>query len=225
MKKPGIECVIIAVDEPQLDRCLHAVHTQDRPFDRVRLVNNVAPVATAYNRAMADIEYERVMLVGGDMILYPHAARYALNLTMDAAGVYAWGFGLWDPFIRKVICCTKVYPGDVAGQYPYRDVLRCDLAALAEAKKDGLREMLLLDVVLGTHFENPNADQVFRRFYVRGQKPRTGLYRKLLRRMKKETGDRRYDVALDALAQGEAGPRLGCSPNIERMREVAAGGK
>ena len=225
MKKPGIECVVIAVDEPQLDRCLHAVHAQDRPFDRVRLVNNVAPVARAYNQAMADIEYARVMLVGGDMILYPHAARYALNLTMEEDGVYAWGFGLWDPFIQKTICCTRVYPGAVPSRYPYRDVLRCDLAAMAAAKRDGLREVLMLQVALGTHFEDPDAAQVFRRFYVRGQKPRAEHYRRLLLKMKKKTGDRRYDIALDALSRGEAGPRLGCSPNIERMREVAAGGK
>jgi len=220
--RPGIEAVIIAIDEPQLERCLSAVHSQTRPFDQVRLVNNVVPAAAAFNLSLAGVRYRRVMYVGGDMIVDHDAAARVMDLTLDACGVYAWCFGLRDSFIDRRIAGVHVYPGDVVVRYPQPDVMRCDLQTACTARRNGLHVIMMLDCVIGSHFDDPDTDQVFRRFYVRGQKPRAAYYRRLLERRFAATGDRRFDLAIRALDMGCQGDRLNDSPNISRMRELIA---
>ena len=103
--KKGIEAVIKSVDEPQLQRCIEAVEDQTIPFDKVYHVNNVSPEYRAHNQALAQLEYEYVMVINGDTIL-DHTAVckfWSLKKQYRRHRIWGFGFGLRDEFINDFL--------------------------------------------------------------------------------------------------------------------------
>lgn len=203
--KPGIECVVKSVDEPQLERGLKAVYGQTIPFARVTHINNVSPEVKAHNMALEALVHEWSLWVDGDVILYKNAHELVIEAMKNYGAFTEYGFGLFDSFLQRVICCCPVRNTQFHSEFRYKDVLSNDTECAERMETQGWTYCRLWKkgVVVGTHFDNPSSFQVFRRFYGRGTKAigkhkPIGRYRRELRQLFNETGDVRYRLALEA---------------------------
>ena len=215
--KPGIEAVVVSIGEPQERRCLEAINSQVQPFERITHIKNVKPLFKAHNQGLAALEHEYAIFCAGDMTLYRNATVIAVAQIAKHGGedIFVYKFALFDTFLNCTISCCRMYQSDVAQKFPRRNVLREDVEADERALKAGYKRIQLVKerVVVGTHFDEPDEFQAFRRFFVEGVK--RGDHRKgqkLLMRLKElrdATDDDRkkylYKVAIDGFMQGCGG--------------------
>lgn len=172
MENVLVGALIISAGEPQLNRCLTAIEEQTVPFVHIVHVKDVVPEYAAFNSGMAQVEDTWVIKIDGDFVLYNNAVeivvQYLENNNDDR--ICCCAFGLYDSFLDCIIgyCCafrTSVYK-----QYPFEDKLSNDTKASYFLRKRGWIIHKNLGIVLGTHFDNPDEFQVFRRFYVQAIK-------------------------------------------------------
>jgi len=145
--------------------------------------------------------------------LYPNATVTAAAQIAKHGGkdIFVYKFGLFDAFLNYNICCCRVFRSEIVQKFPREDVLRDDVVADQRMEKAGF-EMIGLakkGVIIGTHFDDPDEFQIFRRFFVVGVKEKK--YRKgqrvlnVLKSLKDKTGDDRYRLAIDGYMQGCGG--------------------
>ncbi len=208
-----IGAVVMSVGEPQLDRCLASVACQDTSgFSQIIHVDGVSPQAAAYNKALSRVESDWALWLGGDMILYPDALRTIgeyVGFKPPDPHVYQYQFGLMDTFLGKQVCCCALRRTRAFKQADIEDCIGNDvkLAAKLEGMGWSRHKPSREGIDVGTHFDKPDDFQVFRRFMVRGAKasgkPRVERKMKqLLLSRYKETGDKQYQIALDAIGIG-----------------------
>jgi hypothetical protein len=235
--KPGLEAVIISVNEPQLTRCLESVNKQNIPFQKISHYNGIVPEYEAHNIAVKNLEYEWAMFIGGDFILDVNASqlwdRYFQDYKRED-NISEFNFGLRDPFIQKVICCCTVARSEAFQRYPFENSLANDTINGSKMKRDGWERIKLFrqKVTVGTHFEDPDEFQVFRRFYARGVK--AGLIKKKevlnryctrFHRLKEKTGDVLYETAIRAMEIGYRKKLYPSSHDIRFERQLFEGVK
>ena len=178
--KKGIECAIISIDEPQLDRCIFSANNQEIPFENIKHFNKIIPLAKAFNKAITSCEYEYLLFLSGDIILFPSSTRIILNSInknkVNLKTIYNFKFGVFDTFLMNTLTGFKLYRTENARDILYDEqILRDDIKARELAKKKGIEEICLYkkhNAVLGIHCDNPTKKQVFIRFYIDGCKMR-----------------------------------------------------
>ena len=218
--KPGIECAIISVNEPQLDRCIDSANKQEVPFANIKHFNKIIPLAKAFNKAITSCEHEYMLFLSGDIILFPSATRIILNAVgknkINLRTVYNFKFGVFDTFLMDTLTGFKLYRTEIARDILFdEETLRDDIKARELAKTKGAEEICLYkkeNAVLGIHCDDPTKKQVFIRFYIDGCKMRnlhnsTGRFfdRTLLQLEKISLvypNDDRYGVGIKAWKEG-----------------------
>jgi len=220
-----IEALIISCQEPQLPRCLESVYNQDTPFKNIIHVDNVIPEAEAFKQGLSQLTGEWVMIVNGDMILYPNASSQAeVQIWIDEnEKVSEFQYGLYDPFVERVINSCSVYKVEPLVKEGRSDTLRNDLWASRNIMKDGwIRRSLFTGpnpIVIGTHCEHMDDFQIFRRFFTVGVKG-NGYPKKVVEKLYRRTRDRKYELAIRAIEFGYKNKFYPGSHNIEFDRKM-----
>ncbi len=205
-----VEALITSVDDPQLGRCLEAVRTQIVPFSNIIHMNMVCPQCVAFNSGMSQTTEEWVMLIGGDMILYADAVeRITKYIEKDIMDIITWlpndkvsgyYFGLYDTFLDSKIGYLGVYRGSLYRKTPLEDNIITDWQAIKRLRKAGWIDKKLFYFQAGTHFDQPDKFQVFKRFYIHGIRFRDhrSLRGKLAELLEK-TGNPLYRLGIQAI--------------------------
>lgn len=187
--KDGIQAIIISCGDPQFERCLKSVQNQSVPFARIDVIKDVIPEAKAQMVSYDFLEYQWAFYIGGDFILYKDANEIALEYIKKNPGNHEYNFGLWDKFMRRQICCCTVFESEMHKNARYNDELFNDVRACEDMASRYRYKRVVPSkqgIIVGTHFDKPDAFQVFRRFYSRGVKFSThpkGPYRFLVRQL------------------------------------------
>lgn len=163
----SIDAMVISVDEPQLDRCMEAVRRQTVPFSNIIHINGVVPESEAFNRGIKLTTSEWVMHIAGDFILYDNAVELGMNCIIERTGTNICGyfFGLKDSFLDMDIGFGSILRSDVYKSIVCPDKLSDDRKLNYSLRKRGWRLKKRRELIIGTHFDNPDEFQVFRRFY------------------------------------------------------------
>jgi len=197
-----IGALIISADEPQLERCLEAVKNQTVPFSNITHVNNVSPENMAFNSGLAMVTNEYVMKIDGDMILNKDAVETALKIIPEDNGnAYVHNFILHDSFLKQNLRGCGVMVKSIFGKVPYPNFLRNDIWVGSKLRRMGF-VIEKYPEVIGTHFDNPDEFQVFRRFYAMGVKHDKRYSWVYLEKLFEDTKDPLYKLAMDATEFG-----------------------
>lgn len=216
-----IEALVISCQESQLERCLRSVRNQTVPFSNIVHIDNVVPESDAFNKGMKMITGEWTMKVNGDFILYPNAVEMALGyISKDDASIY--NFGLFDTFLKTPIACCNVQKSELFEKVSYPNMLTNDTWSGRKLLRMGfkLRDLFLEGIVIGTHFEDPDEFQIFRRFYTRGTKTMVRVWRNQLTKLYDDTKDPKYELAINALDFGAEKRYYPTSHNIDFDRKM-----
>jgi hypothetical protein len=219
----NIGALIVSCGEPQVERCVHAVYNQTVPFSSIVHISDVKPECDAFNLGMLGSKEEWTMKVDGDMILNENAVEVVLNEMEKHKDdrICGYYFLLDDTFLKCPIGFVNILNTSDFKTSPYTDSLRDDHYASRYMRSQG-KILKKFDTIIGTHFDNPDAFQVFRRFYVQSYKFGTvGFVPDQLNVLLKETGNPLYSVGLDAIEFLKKNPRkYPGSRNLDYDREV-----
>ncbi len=212
--KPGIECILKSCGEPQVERALWAINSQNKPFERVTHIQGISPEYLAHNKALEGLEYEWALWVDGDTIIDSDAHKKCLRWMDKLRDKHfnEFGFGLRDVFLREDICCCALRKSDLVQRFPLKNILANDTEVARKRMKPvgwNYSRLSRQGVTIGTHMDQPSDFQVFHRFYSRGVKAgwnhnETNYRRHLIKLQKllKETRNHQYQIGIDALNLG-----------------------
>lgn len=221
MENSLIDAMVISALEPQLDRCLKSVNEQTVPFYNIVHVDNVAPEYLAWTQALEQTKSEWAVCVNGDMILIPNAVEICLQALKkhNDKKIFVYGFALYDTFLRRTISCCKLIRTDVYKSRPYRDQLCNDDKAILLLRRGGWIVKNFITgperIVIGTHFEEPDDFQVFRRFYARAMKKDSKWMINELNGLRIRHKHSHYELALQSFLFGKKEAVYPGSHNIE----------
>jgi hypothetical protein len=218
----NIGALIVSCGEPQVERCVHSVYKQTIPFANVKHISDVVPEADAINKGIQSMDDEWTMKVDGDFILYENAVDMITRKMKSESneGVCGWFFGLYDTFLRCDIGYASVLRTSVYKGATYQDVLRDDFAMNRYLRRNGWGIKKRKWKIVGTHFDSPDAFQVFRRFYVQVIKyPHDPFVPERLTTLFMETGDPLYDLGLRARVYAH-GKEYPTSRNLDYDRKL-----
>jgi glycosyltransferase involved in cell wall biosynthesis len=199
----NIEAMVISVNEPQLGRCLESVKKQTVPFSGLTHVNNVFPECEAFNKGLSQVSGEWCMHIAGDVVLYEDTLEKVIEYikTRHTDTIGAFFFGAHDTFLDTVIGWVGVLQTKAYKSVPIWDKLSNDTIINNRLRKRGWRMKKDSTVVIGTHFDDPDDFQIFRRFYTQeikyGRGDNSGL-RMILTNLLDKTEDPRYSLAIEA---------------------------
>ena len=212
----SIGALVVSANEPQLPRTLLAVQQQTVPFASITHINNVVPEAVAFNKGMEQATNDWVMKIDGDMILYPEAVATALSFIQSRSRVFMYSYSLYDTFLKAPLYGVGVFSRRIMLANKYQDVLDNDAVTGRFLLNRGyFRVKVSADIVLGTHFDNPDEFQVFRRFFIYAIKHRIQPFKRRLGILYKETGNPLYELAWYAMIFGKMNRSYPTSHNIE----------
>ena len=163
-----IDAMITSVDDPQLPRCVEAVGSQTIPFSHVVHNNNVCPMNRAFQLGFSQTTGDWVVSVDGDMILDKNALERMRGIIDGSTDVSGYYFGLIDTFLQCGIGYLSVFNGHLYRKQAIPDHPVWDSKLVRRLTREGWRQVKLFHVRLGTHFDNPDEYQVFKRFYIHG---------------------------------------------------------
>ncbi len=166
----NIEALITSVDDPQMDKCLEAVRNQTVPFSNIIHLNKVCPQSMAFNNGMRQTTEELIMVIGGDMTLHWDAlGRIIKYMEKDVNDkISGYYFGLLDTFLDCKIGYISVLRGSLYRKTLLEDNIITDWQSIRRLRKAGWIDRKLFYFQVGTHFDQPDDFQVFKRFYIHG---------------------------------------------------------
>jgi len=209
-----ITALIISVDEPQLPRCLEAVRNQTVPFSDIIHMNNVSPENIAFNSGIFRVQTDWFVKIDGDMILYPNALELAFGEFGEMQdGVYCYNFLLYDVFLEVNLRGCGVMNTEICRKVPYPNMLGNDLWFGKKLRTMGYKKVNCKPII-GTHFDNPDELQVFRRFFCHGIKHNNRYVYNPLRIHYEKTSNSLYQLGLKALEFGIEKKKYPSSHNI-----------
>jgi len=165
-----IDALITSVGDPQLDRCLEAVKNQTVPFSNIVHIDKVSPQSVAFNTGIRQTTSEWVMGIGGDMILDKDAVERITKYIEQNNGsrILGYYFGLYDTFLDRKVGYLSVLRGSLFRTIIYEDNIINDWKVVRNLRKAGWVAIELFHFVVGTHFDQPDEFQIFKRFYIHG---------------------------------------------------------
>jgi molybdenum cofactor biosynthesis enzyme MoaA len=128
---------LITCGESTTREAMTALAAQDVRF-RLVAIKNKTPMSAAFQAMLERCKTPFYVQVDADMLLAPHAigTMYDGMLAADEKVVIqAWP--LWDRHLERTIFGVKIYRADVAKQFPYRDVLSCEVNQLRRMEEQG----------------------------------------------------------------------------------------
>lgn len=220
-----IDALITSVDDPQLPRCLEAVKNQTVPFSKIVHLHNVCPHHEAVNRGLPQTSADWVMYIGGDMILDLNANERIMEYMRTTMGdnVCGYYFGLWDTFLDCKIGYLGVFKGPLYRGLKFPDIYNCDAVVVRALRNRGWRTIKNVNFIVGTHFDQPDEYQVFKRCLRHGSRyvatPHKSLKWNFIKLLKKRY-DPLYEFGIKVVEYGEKQPLyVGARNLIEERRD------
>ncbi len=115
-----VTCFVITIGKPVAKRCLAALAESTTPH-KLDVIENVSPLAAAYNEMLVRCKTELFVQIDEDMILAPTAVA-KLVAAIDASGpehVMAC-LPLWDVDLEQPIHGLKIYRHGLAQRHPFQ---------------------------------------------------------------------------------------------------------
>jgi len=200
--KMNIEAMITSVDDPQMERCLESVRNQTIPFSGIIHINNVSPLCEAFNKGMSKSTEEWVMDIGGDMVLDKDALERIIKYMGQRNGDRILGYyvGLRDTFLHSNIGYISVLKGSLFRTIVLEDTYSADRKPVRNLRRAGWATVKNLRFLVGTHFDQPDEFQVFRRCYLHGVRyPTHKSLKPRLTELFNSTGDPLYQIGIKAI--------------------------
>jgi len=201
-----IGALVVSASEPQVEKCLAAVNNQTCSFSSITYMKDIIPEYKAFNEGMSLCPEEWVMKIDGDMILHKNAVEISIEYMSEnnSDNVFVYSFGLFDGFLKAPICGCAVFRRELFLKVRYPNMLSNDYYAGRKIGRMGyVRKKPYEDgLIIGTHCEDPDDFQIFRRFYTHGVKNGKRYMLRRLNDLYSETGDVLYYLATQALLFG-----------------------
>ena len=168
----NIEVLVTSVNEPQLEACFESLRNQTYPFTNIIHINNVVPMNEAYNQGIKRATGDLLFLINGDMSLYNYAVEKSVSIVHKTNNpkMCCYLFGIYDVFLCQNMGQIPVVSTQIYRNFSYRNRLMCDRDIGSNIRKSGYLIGHFNKITLGNHFNNPDEFQVFKRFYVSGNK-------------------------------------------------------
>jgi hypothetical protein len=220
----NIDALIVSCGEPQLLRCLAGIHSQTVKPNALYHQANIVPESTAFRTALEKIGNNWTLHLGGDTIPYENAIETASSfLNADGHGekVCSYCFGLLDTFLQINIGYCHLFNPVAYREVKYTNRLDSDQNANNALRKMGWKIMKFPSTIIGTHFDQPDDFQVFRRFYAQSKKfPTDQSATTLLLRGYSQTNDPLYLTGIKAIKFSRKSEPYPGSHNIEYDRRM-----
>jgi hypothetical protein len=218
-----IEALVISAGEPQIPRCLEAIRKQGDLISRTIHIDNVVPEYKAFNQGISEVSGEWFIKIDGDTILYEDAMKKIIDClnsyNFPKLGVLS--FGLWDSFLGCIIGFTHLFKSSVVKNMVAVDSIINDRKFINKIRSMGYRSRKILQTIIGTHFDDPDEFQVFRRFYIMAKKyPDNNFVIKIMSKLLIEKGDPLYSVGLKAIEFSRKKNYYPGSHNLKFDREM-----
>jgi hypothetical protein len=168
-----VACVF-SIGERTENQVIESLHGQRLPLTCIELIKDVSPISAASNRAL-DIacDFDYLLWVDADMILYPHCTERLSRLMMPDT-LYAVGT-LMDPVFGKVgyIKLLNMHIVNRLG-LRFRDILGCDVDFCRQAREKDrsitIETYTILREPLGIHHPTYTAKELFRKNQIEKKK-------------------------------------------------------
>ena len=218
-----IEALITSVDDPQLDRCLESVKGQTVPFWNIIHINNICPSCMAWEAGKKKLTGDWVMHIGGDMILHEDALERIIKYMEhdNSDKISGYYFGLYDTFLDCEIGFIGVLRTSLYKDITFRNNLFCDGEVVNMLRHQGWVTPKLLSFMVGTHFDQPDEFQVFKRCYIHGLRFRD--HRSLKGRLTElfnKTGNPLYQLGIKAIGFAQAENLYPGGHNVEFEKKM-----
>lgn len=168
--EPGadIVAVVISTGEKTRDACIAAIRAQSLRPRRLDMVENVAPISAAYNRALEFADGEFYCYVDADIVLDRHCFRTLVRMLWEDPHA-AEAMALLRDELLGDIGYVRMYRTKMIEGLQYEDVVGCDRVFERQIAERGYARPLLREA-LGEHVAVQEPGRTFSSFMRRGSK-------------------------------------------------------
>jgi hypothetical protein len=151
-------------NEPNYELCMEALKNQGIEF-KLDVIKNFHPMSAAFQEMLNRCSTPYYVEVDSDMILEPDAIERLYNeiITSDERTAMIC-HKLHDVHLDKSIDGIKIYKYDIFKNYPYENVMSCEMAQLEKLEKDGYNYIRNPEVI-GTHCPIWTKGTIFERYF------------------------------------------------------------
>lgn len=177
--------VITHDGEPNLQNCLNTLEKQSIKF-KIEIIQNYHPMSAAFQEMLNKCSTPYYLQLDSDIILYSDSVKTMLE-TIKASNSKECMvcFKLHDVHLNKSIDGVKIYKFDIFKNYPYNNVLACEMEQLERLEKDGFTYKRV-PKVLGDHSPIWTKENIFERYFnyvEKYKKLESSDYTKLLQKL------------------------------------------
>lgn len=177
--------VITHDNEPNLQTCLNALEKQTIKF-KTEIIQNYHPMSEAFNQMLTRCTTPYYLQLDSDMILYSDSVKTMLDeIKKSTQNECMVCFKLHDVHLNKSIDGVKIYKFDAFKNFPYKNVLACEMEQLSRMEKVGFTYKRITKV-LGDHSPIWTKENIFERYFnyvEKYKKLESSDYTKLLQKL------------------------------------------
>jgi hypothetical protein len=151
-------------DEPNYNLCIEALKNQTIDF-KLDIIRNFHPMSAAFQEMLNRCNTPHYIQVDSDMILNKDAIEklYKAIISSDEKTAMIC-YKLHDSHLDKAIDGIKIYKYDIFKNYPYNNVMSCEMEQLGKLEKDGYKYTRIAEVI-GTHCPMWTKETIFERYF------------------------------------------------------------
>jgi len=165
-----VVAVVLTVGEGTLDECVASVRGQSLSPRETQVIENVAPISEACNRALDLADGEFHAIVDADMVLDRHCFRDLVRMLRSDPNAFCALAMLRDELLGK-IAHVKMFRTALTSGVRYEDAPGCDMVFYRAVKARG-HSAVMTDRALGRHCSVQDNAHTYHVFARRGQKSR-----------------------------------------------------
>jgi hypothetical protein len=192
-------------NEPNYEKCLEALNNQTIRF-KIDIIKNYHPMSVAFQEMLNRCTTQYYVQVDSDMIVNKDGIEILYNSILQSNEKECMVcYKLHDNHLNKAIDGIKIYKYDIFKNYPYNNVMSCEMEQLNRLEHDGYSYVRKSDVV-GLHCPIWNKETIFERYFnymeklKKFQSPNySNLLKKLLTIFLKETTKNNFYGLIGAL--------------------------
>lgn len=156
--------VITHDNEPNLQQCLLALEKQTVKF-KTDIINNYHPMSSAFQQMLDRCTTPYYVQLDSDMILYSDSIKIMLDEIKKSDSMECMCcFKLHDTHLNRAIDGIKIYKYDIFKNFPYRDILGCEMEQLERLEKENYTYKRLTKVI-GDHCPIWTKESIFERYF------------------------------------------------------------
>lgn len=151
-------------NEPNFNNCLSAIKSQNIDFS-LEIIKNYHPMSVAFQEMLDRCKTKYFIQIDSDFIMNPDSLETMLKsikLTKENEAMVC--FKLHDWHLDKPIDGVKIYKHNIFKQYPYKNVMSCEMEQLDRLTHDGYTYIRKSEI-LGIHSPIWTIESIFERYF------------------------------------------------------------